>query len=68
MTDIVERLRKRVDHRIDMAASHTKTIEWEAADEIDRLREALREIAETPWMREDVQRQIARAALAEGGK
>ena len=41
--DIVERLRRRVDHRIDMEASHTKTLEWEAAAEIERLRAALRE-------------------------
>jgi hypothetical protein len=26
-----------------MEVSHTKTVEWEAADEIERLREALRE-------------------------
>ena len=38
MSDIVERLRRRVDHRIDMEASHTKTLEWEAADEIEKLR------------------------------
>ena len=41
MSDIVERLRRRVDHRIDMEASHTKTLEWQAADEIDRLRAAM---------------------------
>jgi hypothetical protein len=38
MTDIVERLRRKVFRGPTMEASHTKTVEWEAADEIERLR------------------------------
>jgi hypothetical protein len=34
--DIVERLREAAD---DYATNQTETIEWEAADEIERLRE-----------------------------
>ena len=41
MDDIVERLRKKVFHGPTMQASHTKTVEWLAADEIDRLRNDL---------------------------
>lgn len=60
MTDIVERLR-------DLVCSDTDA--WhlcgEAADEIERLRDALRYMVENP---EDVESfwQIARAALGEG--
>lgn len=38
MTDIVERLRRKVFRGPTMEASHTKTVEWLAADEIERLR------------------------------
>jgi len=41
MSDIVERLRRKVFHGPTMEASHTKTVEWQAADEIERLRAAL---------------------------
>lgn len=37
MTDIVERLRRKVFHGPTMEAVHTKTLEWEAAAEIERL-------------------------------
>lgn len=53
MTDIVERLRRRAFRGPTMEAAHTKTVEWGAADEIERLREALR----GRW------RQILRSAL-----
>lgn len=36
--DIVEKLRRKVFHGPTMEASHTRTLEWQAADEIDRLR------------------------------
>jgi len=39
--DIVERLRRKVFSGPTMEASHTKTVEWQAAEEIERLREAL---------------------------
>ncbi len=41
MSDIVERLRRKVFRGPTMGATHTKTVEWEAADEIERLRAAL---------------------------
>lgn len=50
MTDIVERLRRKVFHGPTMEASHTKTVEWQAADEIERLRAALHPFAdESIW-------------------
>lgn len=67
MTDIVEKLRRRVDHRIDMEASHTKTLEWQAADEIESLRAALRDIAAGQVIELPFIQAIARAAL-EGNK
>lgn len=36
--DIVDLLRKKAMRGATMEASHTKTIEWKAADEIERLR------------------------------
>lgn len=33
--DIVERLRRKVFHGPTMEATHTKTLEWQAADMID---------------------------------
>jgi hypothetical protein len=41
--DIVERLREAAD---DYATNQTETIEWEAADEIERLREDKAELVE----------------------
>lgn len=41
-SDIVERLRQKVFHGPTMQATHLKTIEWQAADEIERLRAALK--------------------------
>lgn len=38
MSDIVEELRRKVFRGPTMEASHTKTVEWKAADEIERLR------------------------------
>lgn len=38
MSDIVERLRSKVFSGPTMEASHTKTLEWQAAAEIERLR------------------------------
>jgi len=58
MSDIVERIRYRHDHPGKLAD--------EAADEIERLREALQEIADEhpyPGMGEELQ-DIARRALA----
>jgi len=37
MTDLVDQLRKKAMRGATMEASHTKTLEWKAADEIDRL-------------------------------
>lgn len=37
MSDIVERLRRKVFRGPTMEAVHTKTLEWEAADTITRL-------------------------------
>ena len=44
MDDIVERLRKKVCRGPTMQASHTKTVEWLAADEIERLRGVLEDL------------------------
>ena len=44
MSDLVERLRKKVERFITMEATHTKTLEWEAADEIERLRNVLENV------------------------
>ena len=41
MTDIVERLRRKVFRGPTMEAGHTRTVEWQAADEIERLRKDL---------------------------
>ncbi len=41
MSDIVERLRRKVSHGPTMEAVHTKAVEWQAADEIERLRNEL---------------------------
>jgi hypothetical protein len=38
VTDIVERLQRKVFRGPTMEAVHIKTLEWEAADEIARLR------------------------------
>lgn len=46
MADIVERLRRKVFKNPQVGAPHERTVEWQAADEIERLREALRGIAE----------------------
>lgn len=46
MTDIVERLRRKVFHGPTMEAAHTRTVEWQAADEIERLRADLHEADE----------------------
>ena len=37
MSDLVERLRKKVERFITMEATHTKTLEWEAAARIEQL-------------------------------
>ena len=44
MSDIVERLRRKVFRGPTMEASHTKTVEWKAAAEIERLREAMTDL------------------------
>jgi hypothetical protein len=41
-SDLVERLRKKVERFITMEATHTKTLEWEAADRIAQLEAALK--------------------------
>lgn len=41
MSDLVERLRKKVERFITMEATHTKTLEWEAAARIEQLEAAL---------------------------
>ena len=45
MSDLVERLRKKVERFITMEATHTKTLEWEAADRIAQLEAALKMFA-----------------------
>lgn len=37
MTDIVDQLRKKAMRGVTMEAAHTRTLEWKAADEIERL-------------------------------
>lgn len=66
MTDIVERLRRERDEMLLMEASQ---LLYEAADEIERLRAALREIADDglwPGCGEEFQK-VARAALEQSG-
>jgi len=41
MSDIVEELRRKVFRGPTMEASHTNTVEWKAAAEIERLQSAL---------------------------
>ena len=76
MTDIVERLRRKVFSNPQVGAPHLKTLEWQAADEIERLRDVLRRLAKLegelvcgkPHTIEDVinyTQFIARAALGE---
>ena len=59
--DIVERLRQEIGYTLEIAEADMR----EAADEIERLREALRKIA-NGYSDEDGMRNIARQAL--GGK
>jgi hypothetical protein len=65
--DIVERLRDSAFRDPTMEAIHIKDIRWQAADEIERLREALKKILnlETYYGPYDTL-EIARAALKEG--
>jgi len=70
MSKIVERLRRKVFHGPTMEASHTKTLEWEAADRITALEavvaEALTKVENdrTMWTEEWlIWAQDARAAL-----
>lgn len=41
MSDIVERLRRKVFKNPQVGAPHERTVEWQAADEIERLRATL---------------------------
>ena len=53
MTDIVERLRQRTDYSMMLSCDPPRpapdSLCYEAADEIERLRAALRTIANGPW-------------------
>jgi hypothetical protein len=46
MSDIVERLQRKVFRGPTMEASHTKTLEWEAADTITALRDRVKVLEE----------------------
>jgi hypothetical protein len=67
--DIVERLKDAAFRGPTMEAVHLKDIRWKAAEEIERLREALRvirdELGDTP-MDSMKAHEIADAALKEG--
>ena len=66
MTDIVERLRREVPHCEDPSDySESDLLILKAADEIERLREALRDIAEDQEGDYDFIVWQARAALGE---
>ena len=51
--DIVDRLRKRALIGFGSTGEHRLTLEWEAADEIERLRAEVDDLrrAETEWQR-----------------
>ena len=70
MTDIVERLRREVPHCDDPSDyGESDLLILKAADEIERLREALREISTRNFPEGTATlelRKIARAALGEG--
>ena len=65
MIDIVERLRVYI--RFEHPKNYETHIVWQAADEIERLREALRDIIAIPNSEaaQGIMKVIARAALAE---
>ncbi len=66
MIDIVERLRVYI--RFEHPKNYETHIVWQAADEIERLREALRDIIAIPNSEaaQGIMKVIARAALGEG--
>jgi len=70
MSDIVERLRRVAKELPLTSGNHAwlkpeDTTAWEAADEIEKLRAALRDIARQPEGDEESAQAVARAALGE---
>lgn len=61
--DIVERLRRKVFRGPTIQASHTKTVEWQAADEIESLRAEVEEQARLNGM--GAERELALQAEVE---
>ncbi len=66
MIDIVERLRVYI--RFEHPKNYETHIVWQSADEIERLRDALRDIIAIPNSEaaQGIMKVIARAALGEG--